>query len=87
MPGKPPPVAALEGVRQLEALRVRGHLGGVIAPHRSMVGLSWTLWRLLSTLLLSAGGLAGFLAALPWLGWGWELLFVGVRDFLGLRAP
>jgi hypothetical protein len=88
MPGKAPaPVAALGDARQLEALRVRGHKGGVIAPHRAMVGLRFTAWRLISTLLLSAGGLAGYLAALPWLGRGWQLLFLRARDFLGLDAP
>ena len=86
MPGKPP-VVALDGARQLEALRVRGHKGGVIAPHRAMVGLRFTAWRLLTTLLLTAGGLAGYLAALPWLGRGWQLLFLRARDFLGINAP
>jgi hypothetical protein len=87
MPGRPPPVAALEGASQLEALRVRGHKGGVIAPHRAMVGLRFTAWRLLTTLGLTAGGLAGYLAALPWLGRGWQLLFFRARDFLGISAP
>jgi len=88
MPGKlPAPVAALEGDRQLTALRVRGHQGGVIAPHRAMVGLRWTAWRLVSTLLLVAGGLAGYFAALPWLGLGWQRLFGLVRDALGLHLP
>src|SRR5262245_53449994 len=70
----------------LEALRVRGHKGGLIPPHRAMVGLPWTAWRLVTTLVLTVGGLAGFLAALPWLGQAWELLFVAVRDFLGITA-
>ena len=71
----------------LEALRLRGHRGGIIAPHRAMAGLSWTAWRLLSTLLLTGGGLAGYLLSLPWLGNAWELLFIRVRDFLGISAP
>jgi hypothetical protein len=87
MPGKPPPVVALEGDRRLEALRVRGHKGGIIAPHRAMVGLRFTAWRLLSTVLLTAGGLAGYLAALPWLGRGWQLLFLRARELLGLSVP
>lgn len=92
MAGKPapvpaPPVAALEGERQRAALRVRGHKGGIIAPHRAMVGLPWSAWRLLTTLVLVAGALAGYFAALPWLGRGWQLLFLRGRDLLGLSAP
>lgn len=75
------------GARRLEALRVRGHKGGVIAPHRAMVGLPWSAWRLVTTLFLTAGGFAGYLAALPWLGRGWQLLFLRVRDYLGISAP
>lgn len=81
------PIAALEGARRLEALRFRGHQGGVIAPHRAMVGLRWTAWRFITTLVLSLGGLAGFLALLPRLGQGWQLLFLRARDFLGLGVP
>ena len=88
MPGKAAhPTAALPGPRQREALRVRGHKGGVIAPHRAMVGLRWSAWRLLTTLVLVAGALAGNLAALPWLGRGWQLLFLRARDYLGISAP
>jgi hypothetical protein len=79
--------AALERARRLEALRVRGVRGGIIAPHRSMVGLSWTVWRLLTTLVLSLGGFALFLAGLPWLGRFWQLLFERTRDFVGINAP
>ena len=81
------PVAALEGPRRLEALRFRGHKGGVIAPHRSMVGLRWSVWRLATTLVLSLGGLAGVLALLPRLGLAWQQLFLRARDFLGLGVP
>ncbi len=87
MPGKPPPPAALEGPARLAALRVRGHQGGVIAPHRAMVGLHWSAWRLISTVLLVAGGLAGYGAALPWIGLGWQRGFQLGRDYLGLRLP
>jgi hypothetical protein len=80
-------VAALAGARQREALRVRGHKGGIIAPHRAMVGLRWNAWRFLTTLLLGVGALVGYLAALPWLGRGWQLLFLRARDFLGISAP
>lgn len=77
----------LERARRLEALTVRGVHGGVISPHRSMVGLPWTVWRALTTLGLSLGGLALVLAALPWIGRFWQLLFERVRDFTGISAP
>lgn len=86
MAGKPAR-AALERARRLEALRVRGVRGGVIAPHRSMVGLPWTLWRLVTTLVLSLGGLVLVLASLPRIGRFWQLLFERVRDFAGIPAP
>ena len=86
MAGKPAR-AALERARRLEALRVRGVRGGVIAPHRSMVGLPWTVWRLATTLGLALGGFALVLAALPRLGAFWQLLFERVRDVTGLDAP
>jgi hypothetical protein len=84
--GKPARLA-LERDRRLEALRVRGVRGGVISPHRSMVGLPWTAWRLLTTLVLSLGGLALVIVALPWLGRFWQILFERVRDFAGIAAP
>ena len=77
----------LERARRLEAMRVRGVRGGVITPHRSMVGLPWTLWRLVTTLLLSGGGVALLFTALPWIGRLWQSLFERGRDFLGIRAP
>ena len=83
----PASLAALEGPRRITALRVRGHQGGVIAPHRAMVGLRWTSWRFLTTLLLTAGGFAGFLLSLPWLGLAWQRVFFWVRDYLALSAP
>jgi hypothetical protein len=86
MPGKPTK-AELERLRRLERLRVRGVRGGVIAPHRSMAGLPWTLWRLLTTLVLSLGGFALFLAALPWIGRLWQFLFEWMRAFLAINAP
>lgn len=85
MPGKA--AAELERARRLEGLRVRGHKGGVIAPHRAMAGLSFTLWRLLTTLVLSLGGLAAVLLLLPRLGLAWQQLFLWTRDFLGLGVP
>ena len=86
MPGSPARVQ-LERARRLERIRIRGVKGGVIAPHRSMVGLPWTLWRLFTTLLLVAFGLGLLWAALPWLGQGWRLAFERARDFLGIDAP
>jgi hypothetical protein len=77
----------LERARQLESVRIRGVKGGVIAPHRSMVGLPWTVWRLVSTLILSLGGVAALLAALPYIGRFWQEVFERVRDFLGIHAP
>ena len=79
--------AALERTRRLEGLRFRGHRGGVIAPHRSMVGLRWSAWRMLSSLVLALGGLGGLLALLPRLGTAWQALFLRVRGPLGLAAP
>jgi len=79
--------AALERTRRLEGLRFQGHRGGVIAPHRSMVGLRWSAWRLVSSLVLALGGLGGLLAVLPRLGTAWQALFLRVRDLLGLAAP
>lgn len=52
-----------------------------------MVGLPWTAWRLLTTLVLSLGGFVLFLESLPWLGRLWQILFEWVRDFTGLDAP
>jgi hypothetical protein len=86
MPGSTA-VAELERARRVERLRFRGHKGGVIAPHRAMVGLRWTAWRFVTTVVLALGGLAGFLALLPRLGRAWLLLFLRARDFLGLAVP
>lgn len=86
MAGKPAR-AELERARRFEALSVRGVRGGVISPHRSMVGLPWTAWRLLTTLALSLGGLTLVIAALPRLGRFWQILFERVRDFTGIQAP
>lgn len=53
-----------------------------------MRGLRWTPLRLLSTLLLTLGGLALFLVAVPWIGDLWQLVFARTRDYLGgLQAP
>ena len=70
----------VERARRLEALRVRGARGGVIAPHLSMVGMPWTLWRFVTTFVLGAGGLAALVLALPWLGRLWALIFRAARD-------
>lgn len=86
MPGKSAAVE-LERARRLESVRIRGVKGGVIAPHRSMVGLPWTIWRLITTLVLSLGGVAALLAALPSLGRFWGLIFEYARDALGIHAP
>ncbi|HEX7024115.1 MAG TPA: hypothetical protein VF187_04775 [Gemmatimonadales bacterium] len=77
----------LERGRRLEAIRVRGVRGGVIAPHRSMVGLPWTVRRLFTTLILTAGGLLLLLASLPWVGRLWQFCFEQGRALLGIRAP
>lgn len=86
MPGKSARIE-LERARRLESIRVRGVRGGIIAPHRSMVGLPWTLWRLVSTLALALGGVVLFLATLPSLGQFWQLVFARSRDLLGIHAP
>ena len=86
MPGK----AArreLERARHLEAMRTRGFRGGLIIPHRSMVGLPFTAQRLLTTLLLTLGGLLLLYAAIPALGVVWQEIFERTRDFLGFHAP
>jgi hypothetical protein len=77
----------LERARRLESVRIRGVKGGIIAPHRSMVGLPWTIWRLVTTLILSLGGSAAVLASLPYLGRFWQLVFERTRDLLGIHAP
>jgi hypothetical protein len=78
----------LERERRLDAVRFRGVRGGVIAPHRSMIGLRWTPRRFLSTLLLTLGGLTLLVLALPWIGDLWQLVFASTRDSLGgLQAP
>jgi hypothetical protein len=61
--------------------------GGVITPHRAMVGLPWTIWRLFTTLLLVAFGLVVLWAALPWLGTAWQVVFARARDYLRIDAP
>jgi len=86
VPGKSAAVE-LERARRIESVRIRGVKGGVIAPHRSMVGLPWTIWRLVTTLILSLGGLAALLAALPYVGGFWGAVFERARDFLGIHAP
>lgn len=52
-----------------------------------MVGLPFTLWRLFTTALLSAGGLALVLGMLPRIGLAWQRIFEFVRDTLGIDAP
>lgn len=76
-----------ERARRLERLRVRGVRGGVIAPHRAMVGLPWSTGRLAGTVTLAAGGLAAVLGVLPWLGRAWGLAFALARDALPIHAP
>jgi len=77
----------LEQARRIEGMRVRGVRGGLIIPHRSMVGLPWTALRLLTTLLLSLGGALLLYAAIPGIGRLWQEIFERARDFLGLDAP
>jgi hypothetical protein len=45
-----------------------------------MVGMPWTLWRFVSTIVLGAGGLAVLVLGLPWLGRLWALIFREARD-------
>jgi len=85
VPGKTP-AAALEGARRLEALRIHGHLGGVIRPHRAMAGIPWTAWRFVTTVALGLGGFAGYVALLPFIGRFWQVLFERGRAWLGLEA-
>jgi hypothetical protein len=89
MPPAPPPDHAGndpdEGARRFEALRVRGHRGGVIHPHRSMAGLPWSPARLGGLLGLAGLGLAGYGAALPLLLAGWQRFFERGRNWLGLK--
>ncbi|MGH7562064.1 MAG: hypothetical protein ACRENB_13720 [Gemmatimonadales bacterium] len=86
MPGKEV-AARLARARRLEAVRIRGAKGGVIAPHRSMVGQPWTLWRLTTTLVLALGGVAALALTLPELGRLWGLIFLEARDRLFPGAP
>ena len=86
MAGKPARLE-IERAHRLEAIRIRGVRGGVIQPHRSMVGLPWTAVRLLTTLILTLAGLALLLASLPALGSFWQLLFERARDALQLHLP
>ena len=68
-------------------MRVRGVRGGLIIPHRSMVGLPWTALRFLTTVLLSLGGVLLFYVAIPGIGRLWQGIFELARNFLGLDAP
>jgi len=77
----------VERARHFEAMRTRGFRGGLIVPHRSMVGLPWTALRFLTTLALSLGGVLLLYIALPSLGRLWQEIFERARDFLGLAAP
>jgi hypothetical protein len=86
MPGKPARLE-LERARRMERMRVRGVRGGLITPHRSMVGLPWTALRFGTTLLLSVGGLALLYVGLPTIGRAWQLIFERVRDWVGISAP
>jgi hypothetical protein len=68
---------------RLELLHRQGVRGGIIPPHRSMAGLRWSAWRLVSTLVLAGGGFALLVVALPWIGDLWQFLFARIRDGLG----
>ena len=87
MRGKGSARRELERLRHLEAMRTRGFRGGLIIPHRSMVGLPWTALRFLTTLALSLGGVLLLYFALPALGLLWQEIFERARDFLGVNAP
>ena len=78
---------ALERARRIEGMRVRGVRGGLIIPHRSMVGLPWTAVRFFTTLLLSLGGVLLLYVAIPGIGSLWQEMFERARDVLGLDAP
>jgi hypothetical protein len=75
-----------EGSRRFEALRIRGHRGGVIHPHRSMAGLPWSRSRLAGVLLLPGLFLAGYALLLPAILAGWRWFFGWGRSWLGVKV-
>ncbi len=79
------PSTTPDGARRFEALRIRGHQGGVIQPHRSMGGLPWGTGRLAGVGGLAALAVAGYVAALPALLAAWRWAFDWARGWLGLR--
>lgn len=51
-----------------------------------MAGIPWTARRFLTTLVLTLGGFAGYVALLPWLARFWTLGFERGRSFLRLQV-
>lgn len=49
-----------------------------------MAGMRWTAWRMVTTVVLGLGGLAGYVALLPWIGRLWQLVFERGQAFLRL---
>lgn len=70
----------------LAQLRLRGTRGGLIAKHRSMIGLRWTPRRALRALVLALAGFAGVAAGLPALGRAWAWLDTRLLALAGLPS-
>lgn len=49
-----------------------------------MAGIPWTAWRFLTTVVLGLGGLAGYVALLPWISRLWQLIFERGQAYLAL---
>lgn len=73
-----------ESAQRFEALRIRGHRGGVIQPHRAMVGAPWSTGRLAGVLTLALAGTAGYVVSIPALLQAWQGLFEWARSQVGL---
>ena len=73
-----------ESTQRFEALRIRGHRGGVIQPHRAMMGAPWSASRLAGVLAMTLAGLAGYALLIPAMLRAWQWLFAVGRDQIGL---
>jgi hypothetical protein len=81
---RPPSGSQRDSAQRFEALRIRGHRGGVIQPHRAMVGLPWSTGRLAGALALVLAALAGYGASMPAILRSWQWLFGWAQDRIGL---
>lgn len=70
----------------LQALRVRGHRGGVIEPHRAFIGLHPTLGDFVGSAALVIGTSLGWVRLLPLVGQLWGSLFRLWASWLGFEA-